>query len=83
MLQPKKPKLSRKIVQSSKVNLNLHWDSFEEDDMTKDFDLSLKIHSDTTTSSNFVNVHVQNAINDNLANERAELFIISKQQLIV
>lgn len=67
LLQPKKPKLSRKIVQSAKVNLNLYWNEFQVDHLASEMDyLSMKIDS----------VHHQNAINENLSNELMEKQLI-------
>lgn len=56
LLQPLKPKLSRKVVKGSKINLNQYWNKFQE----------------TVTFPVLLQPEVDNEINDNLSNEWKE-----------
>lgn len=58
MLQPLKPKLSRTIVSSARINLNKYWSKFEE--------------VTSNALPNLLKPEEENVINDNLTNELRE-----------
>ncbi|GLV34816.1 hypothetical protein CBL_09297 [Carabus blaptoides fortunei] len=73
--QPVRPKLSRKVVTGARVNLNLYWSKFEEVtsfNRPSNVLLYASPSEQVVTSSDVTIAHDDNAINDNLANERTE-----------
>lgn len=76
LLQPVRPKLSRKVVSGARVNLNLYWSKFEEVTSLNRPSNALLFASppeQVVTSSDITIALDDNAINDNLANERTEI----------
>lgn len=66
MLQSLKPKLTRKVVNSARVNLNKYWNKFEELATAGRPLMSLEINH---------NRRCDNEMNDNTINERLDLLM--------
>lgn len=66
-----KPRLSRKIVSSAKVNLNAYWSQFEE--LSKQASLLTYDSTNDWSNTTVYSVYEDNEINDNLINELMEL----------
>lgn len=69
-----KPKLSRKIVPSARINLNNFWDAFEDVSKQKSAVVTFESPNlaEVLRSTAFSTFH-DNAINENLVNELLEL----------
>nr|CAI5838511.1 unnamed protein product [Callosobruchus analis] len=67
-----KPRLSRRIVPSARVNLNNYWPKFEEMSLQSSVSYEVSASNDIIRSSLYSAFH-DNEINENLVNELMEL----------
>lgn len=74
VLQPVKPKLSRKITSSARLNLNRYWSKFEEllSPDKHPFGYAAAGLTNGAVNNQLITTDLTNEINENLANELRE-----------